>query len=134
MARLTDTNMTPAERAAFLRLQRAVGFSPKVLFGRDIGTNDPILQRVLEKGPRVLYALAVNGTGQMAKKGVREFRLLVTPVPVTLANGTKEAARPKPRRAPDSFTRSKAQRARIAAAVKKSWETRRAKAHATTTG
>src|SRR5947209_6297053 len=118
MARLTDTNMTPAERRVFANLQRSVGYSPKVLYGRDLATNDAILQRILEKGPTVLYAIAVNGSGQMAKKGVREFRLLVAPVPVPakLANGTREAVK-KPRYTKGPM--SAAHKAHIKAGMKK---------------
>lgn len=132
MGRLTADNMTPAERAAFTRLQQAVGFAPKVYFGRDNG-NDALLDRIREEGVTTIYAIAVNGGGQKGKKGVREFRLLLAPVPVTLANGTRDAARPKPRPHPKGArTWNKAERARISDGVKAAWAKRRT--HAATTG
>src|SRR2546430_1335718 len=92
MPRLTESTITPAERKALKRLHEVLGFSPKVLFGRDRG-NDFFFRRLLDPGTSLVYALAVNGNGQKAKKGVREFRLLVAPVKVgATKNGTHESA------------------------------------------
>lgn len=131
MARLTDTNMSAAERTALAHLQHAVGFAPKIVFGRDRATNSHILQRLLAEGTPLVYAIAEHDSTGNRKGGVREFRLLVAPVHVKLANGTRPAAKARRPKAAHAFTRTKAQRARISAAVKKSWETRRAKGHAT---
>lgn len=131
MARLTDTNMTPAERTAFGRLQAAVGFASKVYFGRDAAVNGGLLQRVVDDDTHILYALAIADAGQHGKKGVREFRLLIAPVPVKLANGTREAV---PRQRPTKGRMSAAARARISDGMKAMYAKRRAaaKAHAST--
>lgn len=129
MARLTDTNMTPAERAAFSHLQAAVGFASKVYFGRDAVVNGGVFQRIVEDDTHILYALAVQDAGaQHGKGGVREFRLLIAPVPVTLGNGTREAAQPRRRRAAPTTARtmSHAARARISAGMKAMYAKRRA--------
>jgi len=115
MARLTEHNMSPAERGAFQRLVQAVGFTPKVMFGRDKASNNHLLARVAADGDEersVIYAIAMNG--EPTRNNVREYRLLVTPI----LEGTKAAVhREDTRRVSHN----------IAKGVAKSWIGRRAK-------
>ena len=110
-------------RATFGRLQAAVGFASKVYFGRDAAVNGGLLQRVVEDDTHILYALAVADAGTHGKHGIREFRLIIAPVPVKLANGTR------PPKKPAVYTKgpmSAAHKAAIKAGMKKRWAKLRA--------
>ena len=113
MARLTETNMSAAERKAFHELVRAVGFAPKIIFGRDANTHNHLLARLVEEGTATLYAVAARDSAEQMQNGnVREYRLLVAPV----------AAATQGKSVVSVQTRN-----RIRAKVRASWAARRAR-------
>jgi len=122
MARLTETNMSAAERTAFLRLMHAVGFAPKVMYGRDRSSTNHLIARLTTNGESVLYALAING--QPRNDDVQEYRLLIAPVaePTTTHTMPKRAHRVSKQNGHD-----KAWAERVASGVKRSWAARREK-------